>query len=167
MGGGCHYKAKGPPHSRAMGRGGVVREPRLWGSSTWYSPCLLWARRCQPRPSHRASPADLEGPEPQGGQPGQMRPAGGGGRGSVVGSSCPGPQRPGPLSFPSSSALPAPPLPPSAPAGGPDNPPASLTLGPSVPGVPGRPRGPWRPWAPGEPRSPGKPRSPCGRHQEP
>lgn len=41
--------------------------------------------------------------------------------------------------------------------------PASLTLGPSVPGVPGRPRGPWRPWDPGEPRSPGKPRSPCAR----
>lgn len=55
-------------------------------------------------------------------------------------------------------------LPPQGLPGPPRRPlPASLTLGPSVPGVPGRPRAPWRPWAPGEPRSPGKPRSPCSR----
>lgn len=44
------------------------------GTSGWYSLCLPSAQRYQLLPSHRASPADLEGPEPQGGQLGQMHP---------------------------------------------------------------------------------------------
>lgn len=53
------------------------REAWLWGRrSAWYLPCRPWALRYQLLPSHQASPADLGGPEPQGGQLGQMHPAG-------------------------------------------------------------------------------------------
>lgn len=49
----------------------------LWGRlSTWYLPCRPWALRYQLLLSHQASPADLGGPEPQGGQLGQTHPAG-------------------------------------------------------------------------------------------
>lgn len=150
------------------------------GTSGWYSPCLPLAQQYQLLPSHRASPADLEGPEPQGGQLGQMHPGVWEERGSLwwaassLGPQCP----PSPLSFssfyaqaPFLSHLPLLPPPSSSSLAGllgqPRGPlsagSASLTLGPSVPGVPGSPRAPWRPWAPGEPRSPGNPRSPCGR----
>lgn len=149
------------------GQGSVV-----WGRRvTGYLPCLPWGRRYQLLPSHRASPADLEGPEPQGGQLGQMHPGVGGREGIWVGSTSPGTSGPKPpflcfllcpdlLPPPPSAGLLGQPRGP-LPAGS-----ALRTLGPSVPGVPGRPRGPWRPWAPGEPRSPGKPRSPCGRDTE-
>lgn len=147
------------------------------GASAWHLPGLPWARKCQLLPSPRACPADLEGPEPQGGPRGQMHPGGERKKKSAGGSTSPGapaPERPFP-SLPLSRPpfyftlhLPLPlPLPPQqasqASPEGPAGRPASLTLGPSVPGVPGRPRAPCRPWAPGEPRSPGKPRSPCGR----
>ena len=166
-------------HGRGTACGGAGKGGSGGGTSAWHLPCLPWAQKYQLLPSHRACPADLEGPEPQGGQLGQMHP-----RRWVKEEVCGGhhlpwdPRAQTPLSFSSSvqttllilsftpssspSTSPSASLP-GQPRGLQPAGPASLTLGPSVPGVPGRPRGPWRPWAPGEPRSPGKPRSPCGR----
>lgn len=99
--------------------------------SARYSPCLPWVRRYQLLPSRRACLADLEGPEPQGGRLGQLRPVGE----RTLWWAAPPPGTPSPLSSPSSSAqtplgltlhpslLPSStPKPPPLPPGGPHQP---------------------------------------------
>lgn len=141
---------------RYCGRGSECgsRQAWLWGRNVaWYLPCRPWAQQYQLLPSHRASPVDLEGPEPQGGQLGQMHP-GVGGRQGISGGQIPSglqyasPPSPSPLPrLPFYLLFHASPLPflllprrPPRPAQRTLTASASLTLGPSVPGVPGRPR---------------------------
>lgn len=83
---GCHWMTSLKVKQRAVGGLQVPQEDVWvpWGAggsrgeacSARYSPCLPWVRQYQLLPSRRACPVDLEGPEPQGGQLGQLRPVG-------------------------------------------------------------------------------------------